>query len=99
MCALSPNSFTEPLKVFIPAGQSNMEGHGVVQSLDQSCRHPTHGHLVKKVKKADGLFVVRDDVFVSYKNHYEKSSRPALPHPVVFAHDFTRSATQHPQQQ
>ena len=57
--------FTGPVKVFILAGQSNMEGHAGVQTLDQLGEHPTHGYLLKKIKKEDGSFVVRDDVFVS----------------------------------
>jgi len=56
-----------PVKVFILAGQSNMEGHAGVQTLDQLGKHPTHGHLLKKIKNADGSYIVRDDVFVSYK--------------------------------
>jgi hypothetical protein len=61
------DQFKGPVKVFILAGQSNMEGHAGVQTLDQLGEHPTHGHLLKKIKKADGSFIVRDDVFVSYK--------------------------------
>jgi hypothetical protein len=76
LCGLSPDSFAKPLKVFILAGQSNMEGHGGVQTLDQLGKHPTHGHLLKKIKKADGSFVVRDDVFVSYKKESEHIKRP-----------------------
>jgi hypothetical protein len=48
LCALSPLSSAKPLKVFILAGQSNMEGHGGVQTLDQLGKHPMHGHLLKK---------------------------------------------------
>ena len=73
---LSPISHAKPLKVFILAGQSNMEGHAGVQTLDQLGEHPTHGHLLKKIKKADGSFVVRDDVFVSYKKGDEHIKRP-----------------------
>lgn len=40
--------FKGPLKVFILAGQSNMEGHGGVQTLDRLGEHPTHGYLLKK---------------------------------------------------
>jgi hypothetical protein len=43
LCVLSPNSFAKPLKVFILAGQSNMEGHAGVQTLDRLGEHPTHG--------------------------------------------------------
>jgi len=64
------------VKVFILAGQSNMEGHAGVQTLDQLGKHPTHGYLLKKIKNADGSFVVRDDVFVSYKKEDEHIKRP-----------------------
>jgi alpha-galactosidase len=59
--------FKGPVKVFILAGQSNMEGHAGVQTLDRLGEHPTHGYLLKKIKNDDGSFVVRDDVFVSYQ--------------------------------
>ena len=77
LCVLSPISFAKPLKVFILAGQSNMEGHGGIMTLDQLGKHPTHGHLLKKIKNADGSFVVRDDVFVSYKK--EERTHQAAP--------------------
>jgi alpha-galactosidase len=76
LCALSPISFAKPLKVFILAGQSNMEGHAGVMTLDRLGEHPTHGYLLKKIKKEDGSFVVRDDVFVSYKKENEHIKRP-----------------------
>ena len=68
--------FKGPLKVFILAGQSNMEGHGGVRTLDALGEHPTHGHLLKKIKHADGSFVVRDDVFVSYQHGSGEIKRP-----------------------
>jgi len=68
--------FKGPVKVFILAGQSNMEGHAGVKTLDRLGEHPTHGYLLKKIKKEDGSFVVRDDVFVSYQKEDEKIARP-----------------------
>jgi len=68
--------FKGPVKVFILAGQSNMEGMGSNDILDRLGEHPTHGYLLKKVKNADGSFVVRDDVFVSYQHGEEKIKRP-----------------------
>jgi alpha-galactosidase len=68
--------FKGPIKVFILAGQSNMEGHAGVQTLDRLGEHPTHGYLLKKIKKDDGSLVVRDDVFVSYKKSEETLKRP-----------------------
>jgi hypothetical protein len=52
------------LKVFILAGQSNMEGYGGLQTLDELGDHPTRGGLLKKIRKTDGSFVTRDDVFL-----------------------------------
>jgi len=68
--------FKGPVRVFILAGQSNMEGHAGVQTLDRLGEHPTHGYLLSKIKKDDGSFVVRDDVFVSYQKGDEKIKRP-----------------------
>jgi hypothetical protein len=64
------------VKVFILAGQSNMEGHAGVQTLDQLGKHPTHGHLLKKIRNPNNEYVVRDDVFVSYKKEDEHIKRP-----------------------
>jgi hypothetical protein len=58
---------TGPVKVFILAGQSNMEGLGGAKTLDVLGEHPTQGALLKKIRKDDGSFVVRDDVFIYYK--------------------------------
>jgi alpha-galactosidase len=76
MCALSSTCFAETIKVFILAGQSNMEGYAGIQTLDQLGKHPTHSHLLKKIRKDDGSFFVRDDVFVSYKKEDEHIKRP-----------------------
>jgi alpha-galactosidase len=65
-----------PVKVFILAGQSNMEGHAGVQTLDRLGEQPSQRELLKKIKKPDGSFVVRDDVFVSYQKGAEKLKRP-----------------------
>jgi len=71
-----PRNLKGPVKVFILAGQSNMEGLGGIKTLDALGEHPTHGHLLKKIKNEDGSFVVRDDVFVSYQRGSEKIKRP-----------------------
>ncbi|MEK6702301.1 MAG: sialate O-acetylesterase [Planctomycetota bacterium] len=68
--------FKGPIKVFILAGQSNMEGHAGVQTLDRLGEHPTHGYLLKQIKNDDGSFVVRDDVLVSYQKADERIKRP-----------------------
>jgi len=66
----------KPVKVFILAGQSNMEGHGAISanpehnggqgSLEYLVKNPTtstrFGHLIN----SKGKWVVRDDVWISY---------------------------------
>ena len=69
----------EPLKVFILAGQSNMEGHGVVSMADEknynggkgnlvwSMKHAQSADQMKKLKNDKDEWVVRDDVQISFK--------------------------------
>ena len=60
------------VKVFILAGQSNMEGHGQVRSLDHLGKHPKYGHLLKKLKNSDGSWVVREDVTIAWTTKDKK---------------------------
>ena len=68
-----------PIKVFILAGQSNMEGQGVV-SMDHpqhynggkgnllwSMQHSASAEKMKHLKNEKGQWVVRDDVQISFK--------------------------------
>ena len=48
---------TLPVKVFILAGQSNMQGHGALRTIDWLGEDPQYGHLLKKLK-ADDLVMV-----------------------------------------
>ena len=65
------------VKVYILAGQSNMEGHGQVRSLNHLGEQPEHGYLLKKLKAPDGTWAVRDDVTISYQaEHRKKKSGP-----------------------
>ena len=61
------------VKVFILAGQSNMEGHGQVRSLDCLGEHPKYGHLLKKLKNPDGSWAVREDVTIAWTVKDSKS--------------------------
>jgi len=61
------------VKVFILAGQSNMEGHGQIRSLDILGRHPKYGHLLKKLKNPDGSWAVRKDVTIAWTSKDKKS--------------------------
>lgn len=63
-----------PLKVFILAGQSNMQGHGVVEanpkrnmgkgSLEYLVKHPKTAKQMKHLIDADGKWTVRKDVWI-----------------------------------
>src|SRR6187399_2282458 len=72
------NDAVSPLKVFILAGQSNMEGQAVVDlsgkdyndgkgTLVQLMQDPAKAAMFKHLKDADGNWTVRDDVWVRYK--------------------------------
>ncbi len=63
----------KPVKVFILAGQSNMEGHGQLRSLNQLGEHPQYGRLLNKLKDADGSWAVRDDVTIAWAAKDKKS--------------------------
>jgi alpha-galactosidase len=56
----------KPVKVFILAGQSNMQGHALLRTLDHLGKDPQYGHLLKKLKAPDGSYTVRDDVWIYY---------------------------------
>lgn len=72
-----------PVKVFILAGQSNMEGQGVVDldhpkyynggkgTLNAVMGDPKKASLFEHVKDDDGNWVVRDDVFVRFRTRNE----------------------------
>ena len=69
----------KPIKVFILAGQSNMEGQGVVSmdgdrdynggkgNLVWSMQHSKSAQKMKPLKNGKGDWVVRDDVQISFK--------------------------------
>jgi alpha-galactosidase len=64
------------VKVFILAGQSNMEGHGIVKadakrnngkgSLEYLTKDPATRDRFKQLVGQDGKWVVRDDVWIHY---------------------------------
>ena len=71
--ASQPGAADKKVKVFILAGQSNMEGHGQVRSLNHLGKHPKYGHLLKKLKDSDGSWVVHDDVTIAWTTKDKKS--------------------------
>ncbi|MBT7103285.1 MAG: hypothetical protein HN598_05545 [Planctomycetes bacterium] len=60
------------VKVFILAGQSNMEGHGQIRSLDMLGKDPKHGKLLSLLKADDGSWKTRDDVTISWQAKNKK---------------------------
>ncbi len=60
------------LKVFILAGQSNMEGHARVETFDYIGDDPATAPLLKQMRGADGKPAVADHVWISYlTGHHE----------------------------
>ena len=66
LLALSAPQAKGPVKVFILAGQSNMQGQGALKTLDWLGKPPTHGHLLEKLRNKDGSYTVREDVWIHY---------------------------------
>jgi hypothetical protein len=55
-----------PLKVFILAGQSNMEGHAEIRTFDYIGKDPATAPLLKEMRNPDGTPRVCDQVWMSY---------------------------------
>ncbi|MDA0766112.1 MAG: hypothetical protein O3A87_01425 [Verrucomicrobia bacterium] len=56
----------KPLKVFILAGQSNMEGHAKVETFDYIGDDPATAPLLKEMRGADGKPTVCEGAWISY---------------------------------
>jgi alpha-galactosidase len=61
-----------PLKVFLLAGQSNMDGQANVSTIDFLGEDKEHGHLLKKFKPDGKTLITRDDVWVANGGVYNK---------------------------
>ena len=55
-----------PLKVFILAGQSNMEGHAKVETLDYLSDDPKTAPILEKMRDADGKAHTCEGAWISY---------------------------------
>jgi hypothetical protein len=64
--ALLASTSAAPLKVFILAGQSNMEGHAKVETIDYISEDPATAPLWKQMHGEDGKLRVADHVWISY---------------------------------
>jgi hypothetical protein len=68
-CCISPTTASaqgKPLKVFVLAGQSNMEGHAEISTFDYIGKDPLTAPLLKEMRNPDGTPRVCDKVWVSY---------------------------------
>lgn len=63
----------KPIKVYILAGQSNMEGHAQVSTFDYIGDDPRTAPLLKEMRSADGKYTVADHVWISYYTGGERS--------------------------
>ncbi|MEY4566087.1 MAG: hypothetical protein RLY14_1057, partial [Planctomycetota bacterium] len=69
VCCLFPTiawAQGKPLKVFILAGQSNMEGHAEVSTFDYIGKDPLTAPILKEMRNPDGTPRVCDRVWMSY---------------------------------
>src|SRR3954463_13074555 len=60
------SAVARPLKVFILAGQSNMEGHAKVETFDYIGDDPATAPLLGQMRGANGKPRVCDNVWISY---------------------------------
>jgi alpha-galactosidase len=65
LCALAPSTLAKPLKVFILAGQSNMQGHVNVSTFDSMADDPKTAPILREMLAADGKPKVCDKVWIS----------------------------------
>src|SRR3982750_3201802 len=56
----------KPVKVFILAGQSNMEGKAKLSLLEYQVKQPATRDLFKHLQSADGKWIERDDVWIKF---------------------------------
>jgi alpha-galactosidase len=69
VCGLSPATVLaqgKRLKVFVLAGQSNMEGHAEVSTFDYIGKDPLTAPILKEMRHPDGTPRVCDRVWMSY---------------------------------
>lgn len=65
LLALALSAEAKPLKVFILAGQSNMQGHAKIETFDYIGDDPATAPLLKEMRDADGKPRVCEKVWIS----------------------------------
>ena len=66
ICGHAAAADKKPLKVFILAGQSNMEGHAKIETFDYIGDDPATAPLLTMMRGADGKPTVCDGAWISY---------------------------------
>jgi len=69
VCCLSAPTVSaqgKPLKVFILAGQSNMEGHAAISTFDYIGKDPSTAPILREMRNPDGTPRVCENVWMSY---------------------------------
>jgi alpha-L-rhamnosidase len=74
LCALFPEpalarAKAKPLKVFILAGQSNMQGHAKVSTIDYIGDDPQTAPILKEMRDSNGEYRLVKDTWISYLTH------------------------------
>jgi alpha-galactosidase len=83
LCAPAPISFAEPLKVYILAGQSNMQGHANISTFDYIGKDPVTAPILAAMRDPQGKPRVCEQVWISslgcggnqYSDMLEKTGR------------------------
>jgi alpha-galactosidase len=70
-------SSAKPLKVFILAGQSNMQGHANISTFDYMGKDPKTAPLLAKMRDGKGQPTVCDKVWISYLSE-DRNGNPAV---------------------
>ena len=76
----------KPLKVYLMAGQSNMEGHAHARVIDYLGDDPATAELLSQIKAEDGSFRFIKDTWISYLtgvdgrmgDHYPRVWKPVI---------------------
>jgi alpha-galactosidase len=66
----------QKVKVYVLAGQSNMEGHAKIATFDYLADDPATAPLLGKMRGRDGTPTVRDDVWITYLTHGGEATGP-----------------------
>jgi alpha-galactosidase len=65
ICVCNARAAEKPLKVFILAGQSNMQGHAHVRTFDAMDLDPKTAPILKEMRSADGTARVLEKTWIS----------------------------------